>query len=157
MIGRFQVTPGADKGRAAPAGAGPRRSLSRALLGGSLFSLMLGAGSVALAQTAPSATAPAAPVLTIGKLALTGGQARALLMVVERIATGAAGVADAEVVADTIIAAALTSVGPVAALAAPAADFIANSIIEAIASGSIKITPGSGANADALHHGGRNP
>ena len=100
--------------------------------------------------------APAAPVLTIGKVGFTGGQARALLMVAEHIAMGAAGVADAETVADTIIAAALTSAGPVAALAAPAAEIVANSIIEAIASGKIHVTPGAGANADALGpHRGR--
>lgn len=100
----------------------------------------------------PPAAGVAPPVVKIGPV--TGAQIRALGAVAEHLAAHTAGVADAETVADTIIAGALTAAGPmVAALAAPAAEALANALIEAIAAGKIK--GGSGANDDPLGRGGR--
>ncbi len=113
------------------------------------------------APSPPGADSPAAaapdPVVGIGAARLTGAQARALGAVVSHIVHGAAGVADAEIVADTVIDVALASVPlPFAGLVAPAAEILAASVIEAIASGRARIAPGpAGVNHDPLGRGGR--
>ncbi len=84
-----------------------------------------------VALAALSAHPPPASAVKVGRLTLTGSQVRALYNVVSHLTKGAANVRDAELVADTAIDLALASAGPVAAcLAAPAAEAVANLIIE---------------------------
>ncbi len=97
------------------------------------------------------------PPLTVGRLVLTGADVRALGAVAWRLVEGAATVNDAETVADTIIEAALTAAGgPVAVLAAPAAEALAGLIIAGLADGTIRPgAHGEGQTRETPHAGRR--
>lgn len=99
----------------------------------------------------------AAPPVKIGKATITPEGVRALYDVARHLVTGTAGVKDGEAIAEIAINAALTAAGPeVAALAAPIADALACLIIEDLASGKLRISPGApGEGQTRMARGGR--
>ena len=116
------------------------------------------AGRIVGAALSVSPPPPAdLPAFTVGKLVLTGADVRALGSVAWRLVEGTATTEDTETVADTIIEAALSAAGgPVAALAAPAAEALAGLIIAGIAEGTIRPgAPGEGQTKDTPRSGRR--
>jgi len=95
-----------------------------------------------------SAATPDAPVVAVGKTAITAGQLRgaahaapALVAALVRLAQGHASLADEELLADDAIAVALAAAGPAAAPFATIAPALANLFIEGMASGAIHPSP----------------
>ena len=123
-------------------------------------SLWSAARDIAAAALSAHPETAAAPAVTVGRVTLTGAEVRALYAVASHLVTRTANVADAEAVAEITIDAALSAVAPgLAELAIPAANALADLLLEGIASGTIHGDP------DPIHdaqthetpHSGRRP
>ncbi len=96
-------------------------------------------------RTFPTPADPAAPVVSIGKAGLTMAQLRAaadgapdFMSALIHLVEGHASLADEEVLADDVIAAALALAGPEAAAFATIAPLVANLFLAGLASGAIR-------------------